>query len=86
MEYTLIVSVCANFAGSGQKHRDEVDFIAQLNDGESEASETQTWIEFAIRCNYINTETDQELYESYNQVLGGVVNMINSPSPWLLKH
>jgi four helix bundle protein len=68
-------------------------FIAKLNDCVSEAApkelaeaaETQTWIEFAVRCNYINTETGRELYGTYNQVLAGFVSMINNPSPWLMK-
>ncbi len=79
-------SACANFAEAWRKRRYEAAFIAKLNDCESEASETQTWIQFAVRCNYMNTETGRELYGTYNQVLAGLVNMINNPSPWLLKH
>ena len=79
-------SVCANFAEAWRKRRYEAAFIAKLNDCESEAAETQTWIEFAVRCNYINIETGRELYGTYNQVLAGLVSMINNPSPWLMKH
>ena len=28
----------------------------------------------------------RELYSSYNQVLGGLVNMIKNLSPWLIQH
>jgi|GEM_PF-128465 len=79
-------SVCANFAEAWRKRRYEAAFIAKLNDCESEAAETQTWIEFAVRCNYIDTVTGRELYGTYNQVLAGLVSMINKPSPWLMKH
>ncbi len=79
-------SVCANFAEAWRKRRYEAAFIAKLNDCEAEAAETQTWIEFAVRCNYINTETGRELYGTYNQVLAGLVSMIKNPSPWLMKH
>lgn len=79
-------SVCANFAEAWRKRRYEAAFIAKLNDCEAEAAETQTWIEFAVRCNYINTETGRELYGTYNQVLAGLVNMIKNPSHWLMKH
>ncbi|NEQ66330.1 MAG: four helix bundle protein [Symploca sp. SIO1B1] len=78
-------SVCANFAEAWRKRRYEAAFIAKLNDCESEAAETQTWIEFAVRCNYINTETARELYGTYHQVLAGFVSMIKNPSPWLMK-
>jgi hypothetical protein len=51
---------------------------------EAEAAETQTWIEFAVKCNYLEVEAGRELYQTYNQVLGKLVSMINNPSPWLM--
>lgn len=71
-------------AEAWRKHRYEAAFVAKLNDCEAEASETQTWIEFAVKCNYMDVQTGRELYASYNQVLSGLVNMINHPLPWLM--
>ncbi len=79
-------SVCANLAEAWRKRRYEAAFVAKLNDCEAESAQTQTWIEFAVKCNYINVETGRELYGTYNRVLSGLVNMINNPSPWLMKH
>ncbi|MBD2535819.1 four helix bundle protein [Nostoc flagelliforme FACHB-838] len=79
-------SVCANFAEAWRKRRYQAAFIAKLNDCEAESAETQTWIEFAVKCNYLNVESGRELYGAYNRILGGLVNMINNPSPWLIKH
>ena len=79
-------SVCANMAEAWRKRRYEAAFIAKLNDCEAEAAETQTWIEFAVKCNYMNVELRREIYANYNQVLSGLVNMINNPSPWLRNH
>lgn len=79
-------SVCANMAEAWRKRRYEAAFIAKLNDCEAEAAETQTWIEFAVKCNYMNVELGREIYANYNQVLSGLVNMINNPSPWLRNH
>jgi four helix bundle protein len=87
-------SVCANLAEAWRKRRYEAAFIAKLNDCVrvaspkelAEAAETQTWIEFAVKCNYMNVEVGREIYSSYNQVLSGLVNMINNPSPWLRNH
>ena len=79
-------SVCANLAEAWRKRRYEAAFIAKLNDCEAEAAETQTWIEFAVRCNYINPEIGRELYGTYNQVLAGLVSIINNASPWLIQH
>ncbi len=79
-------SVCANLAEAWRKRRYEAAFVAKLNDCEAESAETQTWIEFAVKCNYMDVEAGRELYGTYNQVLSGLVNMINNPSPWLIKH
>ena len=77
-------SVCANLAEAWRKRRYEAAFIAKLNDCEAEAAETQTWIDFSVQCGYINVSEAEELYARYNQVLSGLVNMINHPSPWLI--
>ena len=78
-------SVCANFAEAWRKRRYEAAFVAKLNDCEAEAAETQTWIEFAVKCNYMDVESGRELYGTYNQVLAGFVSMIKNPSPWLMQ-
>ena len=78
-------SVCANLAEAWRKRRYEAAFIAKLNDSEAEAAETQTWLKFAVKCNYLEVETARELYGTYNRVLAILVTMINNPSPWLLK-
>jgi four helix bundle protein len=79
-------SVCANLAEAWRKRRYQAAFIAKLNDCEAEAAETQTWIEFAIECNYMDMSEGKELCVRYNQVLSGLVNMIHNPSPWLINH
>ena len=79
-------SVCANLAEAWRKRRYEAAFVAKLNDCEAESAETQIWIEFAVKYNYMDTETGRELYGTYNRILSGLVNMINNPSPWLMKH
>jgi four helix bundle protein len=77
-------SVCANLAEAWRKRRYEGAFISKLSDAEAEAAETQVWIEFAVKCEYLDVKTARELYRVYDQVLGKLVSMINNPSPWLL--
>ncbi|RUR83776.1 hypothetical protein PCC6912_20190 [Chlorogloeopsis fritschii PCC 6912] len=79
-------SVCANLAEAWRKRRYEAAFVAKLNDCEAEAAETQTWIEFSVKCGYLNVEIGRELYGTYNQILSGLVNMINHSESWLMKH
>jgi four helix bundle protein len=79
-------SVCANFAEAWRKRRYKAAFVAKLNDCEAEAAETQTWIEFAVKCGYLNSDTGREVYRTYNKVLSGFNNMINNSESWLMKH
>jgi len=78
-------SVCANLAEAWRKRRYQAAFVAKLNDAEAEAAETQTWIEFAVKCNYLNPDIGQELHQTYNQILAGLVAMITHPTPWLIR-
>jgi len=78
-------SVCANLAEAWRKRRYRAAFIAKLSDAESEACETQVWIEFAKRCNYINEDIHKELDAVYDKIIGQIVNMINNADKWLVK-
>ncbi len=78
-------SVCANLAEAWRKRRYEAAFVAKLTDCEAEAAETQTWLKFSVKCNYLDVETGRELYGTYNRILAILVTIINNPSPWLLK-
>lgn len=75
-----------SLAEAWRKRRYEAAFVAKLNDCESEAAETQTWIEFSVKCGYLDVEIGRELYGTYNQILSGLVNMINHSESWLMKH
>ena len=78
-------SVCANLAEAWRKRRYQAAFIAKLNDSEAEAAETQIWIKFAVKCNYLDIESGREMYATYNKILGSLVKMINNSSIWILK-
>lgn len=79
-------SVCANLAEAWRKRRYEGAFVLKLNDSEAEAAETQVWLEFAVKSNYLEAEASRNLYKQYDEILGKLVNMINNPSPWLLNN
>jgi len=77
-------SVCSNIAEAWRKRRYEAAFVSKLNDAESEAAETQTWIRFAVECSYLTEEIGQELHQTYDYIIGKLVNMIIRPQPWLM--
>ena len=77
-------SVCSNIAEGWRKRRYEAAFVSKLNDAESEAAETQTWLRFAIECRYLAPDIGGELYQTYDHIIGKLVNMIINPQPWLM--
>jgi four helix bundle protein len=78
-------SVCSNIAEAWRKRRYEAAFVSKLNDAEAEAAETQTWLRFANECNYLTHEVSNELCKTYDHIIGKLVNMINKPTPWIIK-
>jgi four helix bundle protein len=77
-------SVCANLAEAWRKRRYEKAFISKLSDAESEAAETQVWLEFAYQCGYLQRDNASALYEQYNGVLRTLVGMIIHPETWVI--
>jgi len=57
-------------------------FIAKLSDSEGEAAETQTWIRYCYKCEYMNKENHDKLIQDYDHILGKLVNMALHPEQW----
>jgi len=77
-------SVCANLAEAWRKRRYEAAFISKLADAEAEAAETQVWLEFAVKCSYLQREEAAPLYQTYDEILRMLVAMINTPENWTI--
>ena len=77
-------SVCTNIAEAWRKRRYRAAFISKLSDAEGEAAETQVWVEFAVKCEYLARDEAVLLYQDYESVLKMIVTMIANPDPFLL--
>lgn len=77
-------SVCANLAEAWRKRRYEAAFISKLSDSETEAAETQTWLEFAVACGYLTETEGSDLMECYEGIIRMLVSMINHAESWVL--
>ena len=77
-------SVSGQIAEAWQRRKYEAVFVNKLNESEGEGAETQTWLEYAVRCSYITAKRGRELHKSYNHILGKLVTMGNNPKPWVL--
>lgn len=78
-------SVCANLSEAWRKHRNKAAFVSQLGDSEAEAAEIQTWIQFAVECEYLDRKTGQEIDRQYDAVPGRLVLMITNAKDWTLR-
>ncbi len=78
-------SVCANLAEAWRKRRYEAAFASKLSDAEAEAAETQTWLQFAGTCNYLEMEIADQLIEHYDRVIGTIVSIIHHRKSWTIK-
>jgi four helix bundle protein len=77
-------SVAANITEAWRKRRYEAAFISKLNDSETEAAETQTWLRFAMRCQYLPEETQAAMDNEYDQIIKMLVTMAKNPEKWVL--
>jgi four helix bundle protein len=72
-------SVSANIAEGYRKRRYTNHFISKLTDSDAENSETNVWLEFSLKCEYINIETYNNLNTKTIEI-GRLINyMINNP-------
>jgi four helix bundle protein len=68
-------SVCTSLAEGWRKRRYKAMFINKLSDAAQEAAETQTWLEFALACKYIDKGTFKKLDEKYEHIFAMLFTM-----------
>ena len=78
-------SVSANVAEAWRKRRYAAALISKLNDAEGEVAETETWLEYAVRCNYTNRNEARRLFLEYEEIISMLVSMANNPHKWTLR-
>ncbi|MGB3340790.1 MAG: four helix bundle protein [bacterium] len=67
-------SVCSSISEAWRKRKYEAYFRNKLTDAMSEASETQTWFDFCLACEYI----DRELYEEMDKTYETIIAKLNA--------
>jgi len=77
-------SVCSNLAEAWRKRRYEAAFVSKLNDAEGEAAETQTWLEFSVRCKYLERAIGLRLFKVYDEIISMLLTMGNNPGSWVV--
>jgi four helix bundle protein len=78
-------SVCSNIAEAWRKRRYQAAFISKLSDAETEACETQVWLEFAWRCKYLREDEMKKTDGAYDHIIAQLVTMVDNPKKWLIR-
>ncbi|MCP5535668.1 MAG: four helix bundle protein [Akkermansiaceae bacterium] len=77
-------SVQANLREAWAKRRYEAHFISKLTDCDGENQETDTHMDFARDCGYIDPATIVRLQETNQQIGRMLGKMITNPQPWII--
>jgi len=75
-------SVSGNLAEAFRKRKYQKSFVSKLSDAEGEAAETQVWLDYALKCEYIESEMHEKLYDHYDHIISMLVNMALKPENW----
>jgi four helix bundle protein len=77
-------AVCSAIAEAWFKRRYPRHFISKLSDASSEAAETLVWLDFALDCEYLQSQPAASLQESYRRIIGGLTKMMDQPEKWCI--
>jgi four helix bundle protein len=70
-------SVAINIREGFAKRRYENVFIRHLNDSIGSSEETRGWLDFSVRCRYIDPESQKRLDRSYDEVNAMLYSLMN---------
>lgn len=78
-------SVAANIAEGFRKRQYPNMFASKMADSDSEAAETQVWLDFSLDCGYLNKSRHEQLKSGYEEVGKMLGAMIEHPNRFLPK-
>jgi four helix bundle protein len=67
------------------KRKYEAYFISKITDSDAENSETDTWLDFAKDCGYLNDYDHERLTGRCSDIGGMLGSMLKKPNTFLLK-
>ncbi len=78
-------SVCLNLREAWSKRRYVAHFVSKLTDCDGENSETDSSLDFAKDCKYIQDNDHKRLTDMCSEVGRMLGGMINNPKPFIVK-
>jgi len=77
-------SICMNLREAWAKRRYQAHFVSKLTDCDGEASETDTSLDYALDCGYIDEQKHRDLSNRCQKIGAMLGKMIKNPEPFLL--
>ena len=78
-------SVCVNIGEGYRKRIYPKHFTSKMTDADGEATETSIWLDFALDCEYINSEQHESLRNKYDEIGRMLNSMALNPEKFLPK-
>lgn len=75
-------SVSGNIAEAFRKRRYPKAFVSKLSDAEGEAAESQVWLDYSLKCGYIDEQTHKSLNDKYDHILAMIIKMVKTSHKW----
>ena len=72
-------SICTNIGEAWRKRRYPAHFVSKLTDANAEAAETMVWLDFSLRCGYIEADVHARFADEYEQIGKMLGSMISEP-------
>ena len=76
-------SVCSNIGEAYRKRQYKAHFISKLSDSDMENTETQIWLDFALRCGYLSNDEHRNIYQNTKEIGRLLYFMIKAPEKFL---
>jgi len=78
-------SVCINIGEGYRKRIYPKHFTSKMTDADGEATETSIWLDFALDCEYIDSNTHKTIQEKYTKIGRMLYSMALNPEKFLPK-
>ena len=75
-------SVCANIGEGYRKRRYTAHFVAKITNSDMENTETQVWLDFSWKCNYITEDIYKDKLAKSEEVGRLLQDMIVNPGKY----
>lgn len=76
-------SVCSNIGEEYRKRQYKAHFISKLLDSDMENTETQIWLDFALKCGYLSNDEHRDIYQNTKEIGRLLYFMIKTPEKFL---